>query len=467
MKNSKLFALLTALSKEQLQTLADFAQSPYFNKQEDIGLLARYIANNRSKEVPGPEACWSLLYPTKAFDSKAWSYLASGLLRLAEDFIAFEDMQSNKAEWQLRRLKASSNRNLDKSYRRQVKQFEKLMQSESSVIPGRQRLWHDYLRLEVDRSNRMGSRKPQPVLQGMLDALEADYLAHKWRIGCEMLNHQALLNSEFDFGWPGPEGDYSKLPSGGRADLFRQAYLMLQNPDETDHLTPFIANLQAQAIQLDQTTKTTLFQLAANHCARQIRAGKREFLQKLLDLYRIGLEESYLLVDGQLAPLNYKNIVKLGLGLREFDWVQSIIERYTDLLPDENRQDAYHYSMADLHYFRREYDEALTHLRNTEFSDLSYALGARAMLIKIYYELDEDDPLHALFSSFYIYLLRNKQITKATKDAYLDFIKFTKRLDRSKSREALQKLRTRVEQSRSLNARSWLLERIDDRIANK
>ncbi|MEM6879640.1 MAG: hypothetical protein AAF544_13820, partial [Bacteroidota bacterium] len=414
MKNSKLYDLLISLDPDQLKTFADYVQSPYLNKQEELGKLAAVFAKSKGNQVPDPEKCWKTLFPKEKFDNKKWSYLASGLLRLGEDFIAIEDLKQRKEEWALIKLRATARRGLEKSYRRQSKQFSTLMSEAPYHTQDHQRLKHDFLRLEINRTSRMGSRKQQPTLQSMLDTLEADYLARKWRIGCEMLNHQAILPGEFRFDWLGPEDDYTHLPAKERAELFRQAYNLLNQSDKGNKLPDFIANLQASAKRLDQNTRTALFQRAINSCVRQIRAGRRENVEILLDLYRIGLEEAYLLVDGQLAPLNYKNIIKLGLGLGQFEWVQIIIERYTQLLPDNNREDAYHYSLADLYYYQHEYDQALTHLRNTEFSDLTYALGARAMLLKIYYEQEETEALYALFSSFYIYLLRNKEINKVT-----------------------------------------------------
>ncbi|MEM6878266.1 MAG: hypothetical protein AAF544_06900, partial [Bacteroidota bacterium] len=60
----------------------------------------------------------------------------------------------------------------------------------------------------------------------------------------------------------------------------------------------------------------------------------------------------------------------------------------------------------------------------------------------------------------------NKEINKVTKDAYLNFLRFSKRLERTKSQESLKKLRDRIVKSGSLNARNWLLEQIDVRLAS-
>lgn len=150
-------------------------------------------------------------------------------------------------------------------------------------------------------------------------------------------------------------------------------------------------------------------------------------------------------------------MVKLGLGLRRFDWVVDLVENYANRLPISDRSDAYHFTMADIYYHQQDYDAALDYLNQTEFSDIYYALGAKVMLIKIYHETDAVDPLLSLLFSFKVYLQRNQKISNATKDAYLNFIRFVDQLQAGRDTD---KIRSRIQKAKALTDRNWLLKQL-------
>ncbi|MEM8585437.1 MAG: hypothetical protein AAGF87_14255 [Bacteroidota bacterium] len=459
MKNSKFHDLISSFSTEELKKLADFCHSPYFNKNEDVKCLASIVYKQKAAKLD-PVHLWHELFPKKTFNAKKWSYLASSFLRLGEEFIALEQIKQQPARWELIHLQASAKRGLKKSYRRQSRRFKELISTPNERNQDLLRMRYDFSFLEENQAE----RSRQPRLEELLKNLEADYLAKKWQIGCAMLIQQELFKNEYVFSWFGPDDSYDDLAHSEQANLFRNAYRLQQTPNQLERLIAFVDSLQTSADFIEKEAQTALIQIALNYCIRQIRAGHTTFSDQLLALYKIGLDRGYLLRDGKLSPFNYKNIVKLGLGLGQFAWVKEIIESYTGLLPAHTREDAYHYSMADLYYYQHKYEQSLGHLRDTEFTDVHYALGARAMLLKIYFEQGETEPMHALFSSFYIYLLREKKVGKGTKDAYMNFLRFTKKLDRMQNIDSFNKLRTKVSECNSLNDRNWLLSQIEKRI---
>jgi hypothetical protein len=105
-----------------------------------------------------------------------------------------------------------------------------------------------------------------------------------------------------------------------------------------------------------------------------------------------------LLERGQISPWTFKNMVKLGLGLQQYDWVENFVRNYSEKLEANKRTDAYHFNLADLFYHRKNYDEALIHLNQVEFSDIHYQLGAKVMLLKIYFETDATEAFLSLVS---------------------------------------------------------------------
>ena len=80
------------------------------------------------------------------------------------------------------------------------------------------------------------------------------------------------------------------------------------------------------------------------------------------------------------------------------------------------------YNLVDLYYYKKELGKALEYLHKVEYSDVFYALNSKEMLLKIYYEMNEEEALHNLLASFRIYLKRNKLISDNIRLPYQNFI---------------------------------------------
>jgi hypothetical protein len=122
----------------------------------------------------------------------------------------------------------------------------------------------------------------------------------------------------------------------------------------------------------------------------------------------------------------------LGLRLQKFAWTEPFIKKYTDILEEEYRLNAFNYSLADLSYHKQEIPTALTHLRELEFTDIFFTLDAKIMLLKIYYDNEEEEALLSLLTSFKIFLKRNKLILNEVRSTYENFINLLSQILKSK-----------------------------------
>ena len=85
------------------------------------------------------------------------------------------------------------------------------------------------------------------------------------------------------------------------------------------------------------------------------------------------------------------------------------------------------------------------------------------MLIAVYYETDEIEPLYFLMDAFRVYLNRNKKLPTERKQIYTNFIKFTKKLTKiiPGDKKAIEKLRLEISNTEGgiVNLK-WLKEKI-------
>ena len=184
-----------------------------------------------------------------------------------------------------------------------------------------------------------------------------------------------------------------------------------------------------------------------NYCLIRINQGDQAFLDKLFELYQYQLERGLLLEEGVLSEWNYKNIVAAGIRLRQFEWVRKFIEDYKDSLTPEFKDNAYRFNLASYHLAMEEHHEAMLLLREVEYSDLRYNLGAKTMLLQSYYELQEYEPLVSLTESFRQVLMRDKTMSENFRKGYYNLFRFTRkaaylrsRLEYLTAEKALQEL---------------------------
>jgi hypothetical protein len=143
--------------------------------------------------------------------------------------------------------------------------------------------------------------------------------------------------------------------------------------------------------------------------------------------------------------------------------VETFIETYTAYLPSNIRENARTFNLASLHFHQKKFRQVISLIRDVEYSDLVYALSAKQLLVRTYFELGEYIVLDSLIDSFKIFLRRNKQISKTQKMEYLNFLSFVKSLTvlNPWDHQKIKNLSSRIEKASSLMPKKWLLEKIE------
>jgi hypothetical protein len=81
------------------------------------------------------------------------------------------------------------------------------------------------------------------------------------------------------------------------------------------------------------------------------------------------------------------------------------------------------------------------------------------MLLKIYYELEEEGALLSLLASFSLFLKRNKQVSKQAREMYLNFCKILQSITRRNIKH-LPKIKQKIQEAKLLLERRWLLDQV-------
>lgn len=466
MKNSKLIGLLASFNGNEWRAFGDFVRSPYFNKNRELIRLTDYLKKEAARDFPedklAREVVFSAIFPRKKYDDKQMNYAMSQLLKLAEQFIGLQRYEVEPVLPAYHQLEAYVERDIEKNYNYIFRQTQDRVAA--SELRNADLYFQHYLLAEVADAHfaKKNVRQYDPNLQAAADFLDLFYLAKKLRYLCMMLDQQKFIQSDYQLNLLAEikailaTRRFSDEPA---IEVYHALLLMLSETNAAQHFRAFTARLQRHLHLFPAEEQRVLYQFAINFCIHRIRLGEKNYTQNLMQLYREGVEQEVLLDNGQISPWTFKNMVKLGLGLQQYDWVESFVRQYSEKLEADKRTDAYHFNLADLFYHRQHYDEALFHLNQVEFSDIHYQLGAKVMLLKIYYETEATEAFLSLISSFKIFLLRNKRVPKSVKMPYENFVNLAYELFKS-DRENTEVLRTKIQETKMLNDRTWLLQRV-------
>lgn len=465
MEKGKLIELLGSFNARDWKRFRNFVASPYFNRQPEPVQLCDWLWA-RAPAFAGleREQVWDAVFPGQPCDERRLHYLLSQLLELAERFVGYETLHHDDAAVSMATIEGLSSRGLDKHYRFNAEAFSRALSA--SPLRDARHFFLCYRLGDLERAHfdRQGQRRLHESAQAAADCLDHFYLTEKLKYTCAMLNSQAATTAPFHLHWfdelrRALDGRPLPPEAPGIEVYFRILRLLTrESADEDFRHLKFL--LPQCAARFEKGEMATLYEYALNYCIRQIRKVREEYVAETLLLYEQGVESGLLLGQtGKLSPWHFKNIIKLALRLRRFDWAEQFIRDKNALLDDDFKADALHYNLAELFFYTHRYDEALRHLNRVEFTDVYYNLGAKVMLAKIYYETDALDPLESLLHAFRIYLRRNKILSEDVRRAYLNFITLLRRLLRA-TPDGLAGLRRQVEKTESLTEKNWLLEQM-------
>ncbi|MGK0391196.1 MAG: hypothetical protein ACI94Y_003958 [Maribacter sp.] len=430
MQNSKLILLLKSFSVREYKEFQRFVASPFFNTNEEVVMfftILKKLSPHFKEGRINKEQILKKMYPSKKFDDAHCKFLMNQLLKLAERYIAIANMEQKDTMKDYYLLDSYMQRGIDKNYQFILKKTKKILQSKKerdADFLHQEYLLTDIANLHFDKQSK---RQGNEHLQQMVDTFDKYYMANKLKYTCQMLNNQSIISESYNISLAAEvstfihKNDYSHIPA---VHLYHNLYMLLTGGKKGQ----FISTVQLFKDYRSTFGKTELRQILyflVNFCIRQLKSGDDGdyYFNELFTLYQEGVDTGLLLEQGQINPWDYKNIIKIGLKLKRFTETESFIIDYNDKLKEQYKEDALHYNLAELYYYKKKPQKALEHLIEVEFSDIYYILGTKKILLKIYYETDEYDAMESLLISFQTYLKRNKLISENVRDTYLNFTK--------------------------------------------
>ena len=481
MQDATVIKKLAEFNKSEIRRFSAYLQSPFFSWNPKTVSLGLYLLDLYPQFPPEPlkkEKLFELLFPSdRAYTDQLIHDQFSLLNKCLRQFMAQLQYEQDERQQQFYLAQAYVAQGKNSHFNQTFKRVKKKVSQASSRSPEDHlqlfAMYQEERKLPASRKVRKGG---DPLIP-MVDNLDRFYLTHKLKYACEMLNRQSIFNIQYQA--PLTEtlieflaahaASYDQQPL---ISLYFQIYRLLQEPDD-ERYQALRQQLYKHQEALPGEEKTNIYVFLQNHCIKQLNAGQTRYLQELFSLYQTLLEQKILYDKQGFIPHPYiKNMVTVGLRLQHYDWVKHFLETYKDHIHPQQREDAFHYNMAQYHYERQQYRKALKLLIQIQYTDLFYQLDARMLQMRIYYEMEEDDSLNYLVKAFKTFLKRNQSLSKKQYGPYENLLKFAHQAYRLKisqhnmsqeKREAkLQQLRARIAAAGGVANMHWLERKLGE-----
>ncbi len=472
MYQSKLVILLKSLTKVEINHFNDFVDASFFNKNPKINkllqLLIPYYPKFLSPQV-NRKNIYHQIFNDSPIKEQKLRYLSTDLTNLLEQFLVLKELEKrpfDKCTYLLDALGARDIRQFDK----QVLQKEKILLDQS---PYQNSIFYQQAyRYQLALYNHNPDKRALSVednISAIIRNLDISYIIKKLQYSAELINHTNLMAGEFE-----PlllneilayldKHEHDNVPE---ISIYNQILKTLLFSENETYYKQLKEKLNLQTGQLPPPVINDMYVYARNYCIKKINLGQTIYLKELFELYQTLIDRRIIFKNDILSQWDYKNIVAVGLRLKAFDWVYDFIKSYKQKLPREAVENAYNYNLALYHFHTGQYKKTLDLLNNVLFTDVYYHLDSKSLLMKTYYAMEESDPLYSLIEAFYVYLRRNRSISKYQLKSYSNFLHYAKRLlkYRYRRKEFLEKLKPEIENKEAVANKTWLLARIDELI---
>ena len=477
MENNRVIRILSTFSRKEMTRFNDLVHSPYFNKHQEVRLLVHYmnkIYPNFNQKHCNRYQLSKVIYPGETHRQNKLAVLFTYTYRLLEVFLLQEELKEESIYQQVLLIRNLRRRKQMKDMERSIRLLDNSLQQhlfrDNSFYRGQY-----YLAAEKDNYQVLAKMSQQDnSLEKKQQFLDTTYLIEKLKDACEMqvrtnilkVNYSTRLLEAVLQEVSENLAEYCQVPP---VLVFYQIYLMLTEKEE-QYYFEVVKSLQKEEHFFPKDSLQAIYNYLQNYCIAQINRGNGLFMKELFKLYQLQLEKSLILEDPYTFEWHYKNIVTVGLRLEATDWVGHFIQEYKTYLPEEVRENAYSFNLASYYYAIQQLDKVLDLLTQVEYKHIRYSFGAKALLLRTYFDLGEDEVLLSQIDSFWQYLYRNRSINESRIEGFKNLLKYLKKLvllrtqkgvvEKDKWFQEVEQLSISVEQVSNIINKTWLMDKI-------
>lgn len=484
LSESALFRLLGTFSKKEIKSFEKFVASPFYNSHKSLIRLTKEVLSfhpNFTGKSFTRENLFSKTNPGKDYDDVLFRKQLSNLLKLVEEYLITVDVNSHADRRFTFLLDQLERRNQFSMFRR----FSNEMESDKNDlrIITNESFYYKHFREELKssfeiRTNNLQNLRPS-ILKSHLYLLLHSLLTSCVYGNMMLVNSKSFRDSEeadiyseffkvFDLIKYLERSDFLNETEKLFVEVCKQDMMLMKSFDDKERLEAMKSSVLKLSPFLNKKLQYIFYSHLNIFYLLNISQGRDEISHDLLSNYKLMVDND-LYISGDREYINfseYRTILLYALKLKDIEWAQSFIEKFSNHHSPDQRKNILNYSDAILNFELRKFDESLKYISKLDVDNLIMRLDADALKIMIHYEKDFLDSALSVAESFKYFLRNNKILSKEVVRSQLDFIRIIIFLIRNKhariSELEYRRYRLELDQNPLIRRRSWLIRNLDN-----
>lgn len=478
MIKGKLIPLLKAFSREEFKSFGDFVSSPFFNKEKVLIELYKILKQNYPEFSSGgfeKEAIYESLFPGKKYNDSIFRNTFSKMLKIAEkflyvnhllkddfhrEFFLLKELKSKRQEGMFVKHKAEADRYIESDLFKNEDYFLKKYQLEELTDEFR-KITKNYM-----------------VLADKEEADSYEYLSNSFLTNILKANASIINSNKNFFGeqlklilFDEIESCIIRNPGLLASNLYLRYYyysikIFQTNDDRYFFELRDIINNEMKSLSI--ADRKNILTTLTNYSYYRVNNGELKFVDEQFKLYKLSIEKNLYKGDRDfLSHIFFMNVVTTGLDAGETEWVEDFIRQYYGELKSEHRENMFSFSFALLNLRKKKFDQAIEHASKVISDDLSYKHQLKSFYLKVYYELNEDQPFYSHVDSYRHFVKNDKLLSRDSREYISNYILLTKKLFDLKNSPVHDKteiniLNKEIFQNKFLINKLWLLNKVKE-----
>lgn len=493
--NSKIFELLGVLNKKELKQLELWLSTPIHNTSEEVLKLYQGLKKHYGKfdQPINKRTLMKYLDALQAEESTHPKYeavLRQTISKLSEQirrFLVWQHLNEDKL--------------LEKRFLMDALARKKLYhhipgvmgKSKKELIksPYRTLNYYEYMlhitELEFGLEVVLNNRNAHEKMQDVIDVLRQTALSKILKYYCAAKNIEQIRKVKYHY--PFMEHVEAHIHSSSDKDIpiIKTYFTLLKLIDEQqpEYYHELKSYLFENIHLFDLNEIRQFFNHMTNYGNWQIEEGNSCFFKENHDIHQKGLELGCWTAGIYFSAQQFIRFIVNALATNETDWSNDFMDTYGQQLHPDLKDDTLHYSHALIAFHNQQYNAAHDFLHNiNKPEDFIEHLKLKVLLIKIYYELKQED-LYTSDSLLIDYELdtirkhvdsaRNKKMSESMRLAYHNFVNALKSILNRKRKvlegkmipqKNLRALKAKISGTRPLIERGWLEEKVRELVGN-
>lgn len=470
MKNKRVIRLLNTLRKEELKAFKSYLFK--LNRKEKLMCrIFQYYYNGRIKAHP-PNQWLELTIAYRKIcreeinskKQKVFLNALHDLNKALKDFLINQALEKDSFEKDQILIKIYQERNLQK-------ETYQLIENRKAKILNTltKNQWADLHLFQLDyklffeiKGNKIADNSI--LLMNMMYHLDHFFCTLKLLVNLAMTNRKNLYHENYEVKFINEIYNFleeNPPTSTIAANLYICCLdaIKIRNLERTNKLATFLKDYESS---LSMDNQNLAFNVLLNCWMQLYKEGHQIAAKKLFSLYKKGLLKGFFYRHGQMSPNTFGNIVTTACLVKEFEWCSNFIDKYQGFLKEPDKSASINLAKGAILYSKGAFKEMLSPLSKVEYLDSSYAIRAKGMMLKGYYEDKvSHDLISAYCKAFMTFLEEHQQFQIDPLNSYKRLIKYVRIFIRRKRGISKIKLIEQIQAEENFQFKSWTLEKVE------